>query len=111
MLYDIMRDVCRRHGESISSVLRKTGHSTGSTGRWKSGSFPTADVLMDIAECLGCSLDELCYGYRSPERLSKAESDLLNVFSLIPEEKKQICIDFLKTHMSVPEKSKGKMDA
>lgn len=61
-LYDNMRDACKRHGTSITTVLANTGHSTGITGGWKNGSPPKFDIFEDVANYLGVSLDELAYG-------------------------------------------------
>ncbi len=39
------------------------------------------------------------------------EQELLEVFSHIPEDRQQLCLDFLRTHMVQPEKYVDKINA
>ena len=111
MFYDNFKAACQKRNTTISGVLRELGRSTGSTGRWSSGSYPTLDIVMDIANHLGISLDELVYGDDAkPYEIDASQQEWLYIISMIPEERQQMCKDFLKTHMVVPEKQrKGKM--
>lgn len=59
MFYDNFKDICKEKGTTPTTVLRELGLSTGSTGRWKTGSSPTVDIVCKIAEYLGVSLDSL----------------------------------------------------
>lgn len=104
MFYDNFRQACSQKGTTLTTVLRALGRSTGSTGRWSGGSYPTLDVVMEIAEYLGISLDELVYG-NSSERMSLSDSDRewLDIISGIPKDKQQMCKDFLRTHVAVRE--------
>ena len=111
--YENARAACARKGTTLTEVLKAIGRSTGATGAWKSGMLPKMDIAIELADYLEISLDELVYG---PERLQKwlppaPPSDLteeqqewLDILSGIPDDRKQMCKDFLWTHMVVPEK-------
>lgn len=105
MFYDNFMEACREKGTTVTSVLKALGKSTGSTGNWSAGKFPRLDIVMEMAEYLGISLDELVYGRSGvlPE-LSESDQEWLNIISKIPAEKQEMCKDFLRTHMAVPEK-------
>ena len=96
MFYDNFNEVCRQKGTTITGVLKALGKSTGSTGTWREGKFPKLDTVMEMAEFLGVSLDELVYGKTQFNALSDSEREWL--------EKQKMCKDFLRTHMVVPEK-------
>ena len=111
MYYDNFKTVCARHGTTVTTVLKKIGRSTGLTGKWRGGSCPSMDVVAEMAAHLGVSLDEMATGVvPPPPKLSKDEREWLDIVSRIPPEKQAMCKDFLRTHMTVPEKydKKGK---
>lgn len=112
-IYDKFRAACSDRGTSITKVLNAIGKSDGSTGTWKAGKYPRLDTVMKIAEHLNISLDELCYGKDEMKAKVLTESDLewLYIISRIPEDKQELCKDFLRTHMTVPEKYLDKKDA
>lgn len=104
MFYDNFNEVCRQKGTTITGVLKALGKSTGSTGTWREGKFPKLDTVMEMAEFLGVSLDELVYGKTQFNALSDSEREWLDIIAHIPEKKQKMCKDFLRTHMVVPEK-------
>ena len=104
MFYDNFNEVCRQKGTTITGVLKALGKSTGSTGTWREGKFPKLDTVMEMAEFLGVSLDELVYEKLSLMRCQIREREWLDIIAHIPEEKQKMCKDFLRTHMVVPEK-------
>lgn len=81
-------------------------YSIGNVSKWKSGSVPNFEMALAIARKLGVSLDYLITLEKSPLDSALSESDLewLNIIALIPEDKQEMCKDFLRTHMVVPEK-------
>lgn len=112
-VYENFRAACKRHGTTLTEVLVATGHSSGSTGTWKAGRPPKLDIVIEIAEFLHISLDELVYGidYVTKRENDRIQSELtdeqrqwLDVLSHIPSEKHSMCLDFLKTHAVIPEK-------
>ncbi len=113
-IYENFRAACKRNGTTLTEVLNATGHSSGSTGTWKQGRPPKLDIVMEIADYLHISLDELVYGKEAADEmvreqmpslgLTQEQKEWLDVLSSIPEEKHSMCLDFLKTHMAEPEK-------
>lgn len=119
-IYENFRAACKRHGTTLTEVLVATGHSSGSTGTWKQGRPPKLDIVIDIANYLHVSLDELVFGEDRADEivrekmpsldLTDEQKEWLDVLSHIPEEKHSLCLDFLKTHMAEPDKyAEGKM--
>lgn len=109
-IYDLFRHACAEKGTNITTVLNACGRSDGSTGSWKAGSFPKLDIVMDIAEYLGISLDELCYGLDNSRSviLDDNEREWLSIVRRIPADRQQMCKDFILTHASIPEKYEEK---
>ena len=62
MFYDNFKAACERKGTTITAVLADIGRASGNTGGWKMGKFPRLDIVMEIAEHLQISIDELVYG-------------------------------------------------
>ena len=119
MLYDRFREACEKRGTTITQVLRDIGRAEGNTGSWKAGKSPKLDIVMEMAEHLNMTLDDFVYGDNPPiakpstqnSELSDMEQELLEVFSHIPADRQQLCLDFLRTHMVQPEKYADKMNA
>jgi len=104
MFYDNFNNICKAKGTTLTGVLKALGKSTGSTGTWREGKYPKLDTVMEMAEYLGVSLDELVYGNAHSNELSESDQEWLDIVAHIPEEKQQMCKDFLRTHMVIPEK-------
>ena len=105
-IYNLLHEACREHGTTLSGVLLASGRSDGNMGTWKNGGFPRVDTALDIAEHLGITLDELCYGRMSAKAvtLDNNEREWLEIIKHIPTERQEICKEFLKTHATLPEK-------
>lgn len=103
MFYDNLKEVCREKGTTVTTVLKDLKMSTGSTGKWRDGSIPKIDTVMQLSEHLGVSLDRLVYG-RDDVDLTEIDPEWIEIISHIPENKQQMCKDFLRTHMVVPDK-------
>lgn len=110
MFYDNFKDACERRGTNISTVLSEIGRASGNTGTWKVGKFPRLDIVMEMAEYLHISLDELVYGIgNAPYSTQKDEfrgigEEWVDIISHIPEDRQGMCKDFLRTHMVLPDK-------
>lgn len=105
MFYDIFKAVCKEKGTTVTTVLKEIGRSTGCTGKWSRGSYPALDIVMDMATHLGVSLDKLVYNREPlPASISESDQEWLDIICRIPAEKQEMCKDFLRTHMTVPEK-------
>lgn len=106
MFYDNIYKICRDKGTSPTVILKELGYSTGNVSKWKGGSVPNIEMALAIARKLGVSLDYLITLEKSPldSALSESDREWLNIIALIPEDKQEMCKDFLRTHMVVPEK-------
>lgn len=112
MFYDNFNEVCKDLGTSVTSVLKALGKSTGSTGNWSKGQYPRLDIVMEMAEYLGVSIDKLVYNREIPTAsISESDSEWLEIISRIPEDKRDMCKDFLRTHMVIPGKYEDKKKA
>lgn len=104
MFYDNFKAACERKGTTITAVLADIGRASGNTGGWKMGKFPRLDIVMEIAEHLQISIDELVYGlgqapYSGQTQNCELSSEWGDIISQIPEDRQQLCKDFLRTHM------------
>lgn len=117
--YENMKACCAKHGTTITKVLDNIGRASSSTGTWKAGRYPRLDIVQEMADYLGVSIEELIYGEDAAREtamkilnqnstLTDEQVEWLYVLSRIPESKRQVCLDFLKTHMIEPEDKEGK---
>lgn len=106
MFYDNIYKICNDKGTTPTTVLKELGYSTGNVSKWKKGSIPNIDLALAIARKLGVSLDYLITleGPAHNSALSESEREWLEIIARIPEDKQEMCKDFLRTHMVVPEK-------
>ena len=105
--YENIYKVCRERGTNPTAVLKAIGSSAGNTSNWKHGSVPNVERCNRMANHLGVSLDYLVNHRKlksDQELLSESDKEWLRVIHRIPEEKQQMCMDFLKTHIEIPEK-------
>lgn len=87
MFYERLCLLCKENNTSVSSMLKKLGLSTGSTGNWKKGQLPKGDILMKIADYLDTSIDYIVFGeYRA--NLSDDEKRLLELYRITPDKAK-----------------------
>lgn len=106
MFYDNIYKICTEKGTTPTTVLKELGFSSGNVSKWKNGSVPNVDMCLAISRKLGVSLDYLVT-LENPIFCSKndpAMQEWLDIISHIPEDKQQICKDFLRTHMAATEK-------
>lgn len=109
MFYDNLKEVCEERGTTVTTVLKALKFSSGSTGNWKKGVLPTLEKAISLSEYLGVPIDRLVYGKR-PEVSSALDPEWAEIIERIPEERHQMCKDFLRTHMVIPEKyAQGKI--
>lgn len=110
IFYETVNKICKDKGTTATTVLREIGASTGNVSKWKKGSIPNIDLALRFAQHLGVSLDYLVTGIESGATqlsvvgVSESEREWLSIIHAIPEDKQEMCKDFLRTHMAVPEK-------
>lgn len=105
--YDTVNEICKRKGTTATTVLKEIGASTGNVSKWKGGSVPNINLALRIAEHLGITLDYLVTGIpdRQPLKpvtnsdLSASDQEWLSIVHQIPDEKQEVCKDFLRTHI------------
>lgn len=108
-IYEPFRNACKEKNTTLTNVLNEVGRSDGNTGSWKNGTYPKLDIVMDIAEYLNISLDELVYGIEECKAvlLDDNQREWLSIIKRIPDNKQALCKDFIKTH-ALPDKYEDK---
>ena len=103
MFYDNFKAACKKKGTNMTSVLNELGYATSNVGGWKAGGYPRLNVVIDIANHLGVSLDELAYGANNAllktQKNESFDTEWIDIISHIPPARQQLCKDFLRTHM------------
>lgn len=61
MIYDRIKEVCKKKGLSVAQVERKADLSNGAISKWNNAS-PTVDNLQSVAQVLGVKVDDLLSG-------------------------------------------------
>ena len=90
MFYDNLRAVCAEKGTTVTTVLKELHMSTGSTGKWKEGSIPKIDTVMQLAEHLDVSLDYLVYGRKLYTEVSCLDPEWIDIITHIPDDKQKM---------------------
>lgn len=62
MFYENLTRICALRGINVTALCEKLGISSGNTGNWKKGGYPSADKIIAIADALDCTTDELLVG-------------------------------------------------
>lgn len=106
MFYENIYKICREKKTTPTTVLKALGYSSGNVSKWKSGSVPNIDMAYHIANYLDVSLDYLITGSEKKDTHNhiSINSEWVEIISHIPDDKQDMCKDFLRTHMVEPEK-------
>lgn len=104
MFYDNLRKVCKARNTTPTTILKELGMSTGNTGKWKNGGVPSADAAYKIAKLLDVSVEFLLVGEETRTSDVFIDPEWVEIISHIPDDKQDMCKDFLRTHMVIPEK-------
>jgi transcriptional regulator with XRE-family HTH domain len=108
MFWDNFKKVCDDMGLKPTPVLKATGISTGSIGRWQNGSYPNADAVIAIADYLKVSTDLLLRGEEfcqtSSGFVSTEEMDMLRQFRSLSDDMKLTVQMTIKSMSAVEEK-------
>lgn len=75
MFWNIFYDLCKSKGTSPTAVCLEIGLSNAAATGWKNGTLPKADVLVKIANHLGCSVDYLLGIQTPPEPITLRASE------------------------------------
>lgn len=109
-------------GERVLSLVSERGFSQkelaeaikakpGTVSGWnKPNRNPSSEYIVAIAQFLNVPIYYLLTGKDDSEAiLSKEDLDWLDIIHQIPEERRDMCKDFLRTHMVIPEKHQDKI--
>ena len=105
--YDSVKKICFKKDVRLSIMIRDLHLDIGCVGQWKEGTLPTVDVAFAIAQYLGVSLDYLITGLEPDSNMlmvSGLDPEWIDIITHIPDDKQEMCKDFLRTHMVIPEK-------
>lgn len=110
MFYDIYESLCLKNGETVSRVAEKLNIQKSNVTAWKNGGVPRADVLMNIAEYFGCSVDYLLGRDQEQEKsldeqLEGIEFALFGEVKELTEEQKRDILNYAKFVKSRDQKS------
>lgn len=84
MFWESFYKICKDKGTSPNAVCKSIGLSNAAATGWKSGTQPKADVLVKIADYLGCSVD--CLMGRKAEITPQPEDKMLALLSQLSDE-------------------------
>lgn len=103
MFVDTFCELCDKRGVSPNKACIDMGISRTSTAKWKSGSVPNGQTLSKIADYFGVTTDYLLGAETKKEpstdngeKLSAAEAELLKLFRLVPEDKREMVLGMIR---------------
>ena len=113
MFYNSLKRVCKAKGTALTVVMRKLNLNEDYISQWKSGISPRLDIVCKIACYLDVSIDYLVMGHAADSTLDTIALDpeWIEIITHIPEERQQMCKDFMRTHMVIPQKYSDKKNA
>lgn len=89
---------------SQKELAASIGVPTSTVNNWvKLGRDLPTDKLLPVCQYCGCSITYLLTGTDS-SNIDEEDAEWLDIVHHIPEDKREMCKDFLKTHVVVPEK-------
>lgn len=101
IFWDNFKKACEERNLKPTPVLKECGISTGSIGRWQSGSSPNADAVIAIARYLNCSTDSLLMGSEFQNDamvcVNDYERNLITMFREIPDPIRNFVYSSVKT--------------
>lgn len=91
--YESLKSACKDRHVSMTGMLEDLGRSPGCLSSWKSGSFPHINMVIEIANYLNMSLDDLVFGTTS----AKAPIDdvILDCYYSLPSEYREVALNML----------------
>ena len=91
---DNLNRICHEKGTTVTAVLRDMGVSTSKVTTWNGGSLPKQDMLLRLAEALGCSVMDFFYDGEDaptpPVDLNEDETAIINLFRKLSSKEKHI---------------------
>ena len=87
------RRICQEKGTSPTRVVLELGLSSNKVNRWNNGSIPKGDIMVKLAEKLGCSVmdffaDEEDLIPKTEFALDEDEKDIIRLFRKLDRKQK-----------------------
>ena len=57
MFYQILDNLCKKNGTTVTAVLKELNISTSKGTAWKNGSIPNADIVLKLAQHFHVSME------------------------------------------------------
>ena len=97
-----LKRICEDRGTTPTALLKRMGVATSKVAMWNSGSLPKAEMLVKLAEELGCSVMDFFmddeewesrYDTKEPE-LDEDEQEIVRIFRMLPRRERH---EFMST--------------
>lgn len=85
----------KKMGLTLSTIEKKSGLGNGTIRRWDERS-PSCENLSNVAKLLCVSMDYLYTGNKEYNNLSDEEQEYIQLFSILSNEDKKICLKIIK---------------
>lgn len=90
-----LKDIAIQRGTTLTGLERECGFSNNSIKRWGKSS-PSVDKVIQLAQHLNISLDELLLDKKNTSNLSAESANLLDLYHLLPLEERQKFMHYLE---------------
>jgi len=90
-----LKDIATERGTTLTGLERECGFSNNSIKRWGKSS-PSVDKVIQLAQHLNISLDELLLDKKNTSKLSDESANLLDLYYLLPSEERQKFMHYLE---------------
>ena len=110
MFWQRFTELCTAQNKFPNNVASELGFSSAASTHWKQGSIPRATALKKIADYFGVSVEYLKgeTEIKSPaaDDGSGMEKEVIRLFGMIKEERKEEVMNYLRFMVSQNEESK-----
>lgn len=91
MFFDNLTKICEEQNIKLTPLLMKLNLSTGNINKWRNGTLPNGEILIKLADSLGCSTDYLLGRTEKNENIETKENqiELLENFERLNERGKE----------------------
>ena len=86
-----LKRICNDRGTTPTALLKKMGVTTSKVAMWNSGSLPKQEMLVRLAQELGCSVmdffmteEEIAEQERTDNILDEDEKEIVRIFRMLP---------------------------
>lgn len=86
-----LKRICNDRGTTPTALLKKMGIATSKVAMWNSGSLPKQEMLVRLAQELGCSVmdffmteEEIAEQQRTDNILDEDEKEIVRIFRMLP---------------------------